>query len=673
MVFTSCIPTETVRIWREWERKSVSIGQHNGQNSGEAGSWAIYWYLCGTDLESSGGAATTDLEEMLAVKLPENIEIIIMTGGAKSWFNDVDATKLQIYRYSSEGVKLLETWPQASMGSKDTLVKFLNYCNTNYPADNRMLQFWDHGGGSLSGVCFDENFKMESLTMKKLQDALAVTSKTTNGDPLYEIVGFDACLMATIDTAATFEGYAHYMVASQDVEPFQGWDYTAFLQALANKPGMDGEELGRAICDTYFASLRGRDSLAATLSLVDLTKLKPLLEAYQRMGDESLFSATKDQQYLGTYARVAKEAENYCNSPTSGYTNMVDLGDLVSRGIKEKLFPLSGSDVLRGLNQCVIYQVTGAGRQGANGLSCFYNYGGNEREVLRFADMGTSEGFRFFYEFSIQGSLSTEAVAYMNKTSSSNPSLTPVAPGPVERIPFEDLEGHPLTLGTNGQWQLDIGSELAGGLAAVYIAQAAVLDNDVDGLLGLYGMSNDFFHDFDNGIFRANFKNDWGAIGGLPIYMEPLATSDDYDFYVSPLLINDVRYSMIIVHDLKTGVYELLGAVPPIDPETGMAGKELYQLQDGDNIWAIMYWMLRAGTYDVVTGERLVEMELGNIESYDSSMVFNMRPVSNLSEWSRDARFAVKFVMIDFNGNAYYSAPGYYQVTNGVPQPITLG
>ena len=31
----------------------------------EDGSWAIYWYLCGSDLESGGGFATNDLSELL--------------------------------------------------------------------------------------------------------------------------------------------------------------------------------------------------------------------------------------------------------------------------------------------------------------------------------------------------------------------------------------------------------------------------------------------------------------------------------------------------------------------------------------------------------------------------------------------------------------------------------
>ena len=35
-------------------------------------TWAIYWYLCGSDLESEGGFATGDLSELLEVELPED-------------------------------------------------------------------------------------------------------------------------------------------------------------------------------------------------------------------------------------------------------------------------------------------------------------------------------------------------------------------------------------------------------------------------------------------------------------------------------------------------------------------------------------------------------------------------------------------------------------------------
>ena len=62
----------------------------------EEGSWSIYWYLCGSDLESGGGFATYDLSELMEVELPENVNVVIETGGSSEWQNDVvDADHLQ--------------------------------------------------------------------------------------------------------------------------------------------------------------------------------------------------------------------------------------------------------------------------------------------------------------------------------------------------------------------------------------------------------------------------------------------------------------------------------------------------------------------------------------------------------------------------------------------------
>lgn len=83
----------------------------------EAGTWAIYWYLCGSDLESNGGFATSDLMEMMEVALPENVRVIIQTGGAKTWQNNVvDADVLQRYVYDSEGLTLVDELPPRQHG-----------------------------------------------------------------------------------------------------------------------------------------------------------------------------------------------------------------------------------------------------------------------------------------------------------------------------------------------------------------------------------------------------------------------------------------------------------------------------------------------------------------------------------------------------------------------------
>ena len=200
-------------------------------------TWAVYWYLCGSDLESQYGCATEDLSEMLEVSLPENVTVVVETGGATEWQNEtVDPSCLERYVYQDEELSFVDSVPSASMGEASTLADFLDFCSTNYPADHTAVIFWDHGSGSASGVSFDEIYDYDSLTLDEIYNAFASVYELSEENPPLDLVGFDACLMATVDTASMLSDVASYMVASEETEPGNGWYYTGWLGALAEDP-----------------------------------------------------------------------------------------------------------------------------------------------------------------------------------------------------------------------------------------------------------------------------------------------------------------------------------------------------------------------------------------------------------------------------------------------------
>ena len=85
-------------------------------------SWAIYLYLCGTDLETQAGSATADLMEIVNQSLPEGVTVVIETGGAKRWQNRmVNANYLERYACVGSKVYRLSQERPASMGDAATL------------------------------------------------------------------------------------------------------------------------------------------------------------------------------------------------------------------------------------------------------------------------------------------------------------------------------------------------------------------------------------------------------------------------------------------------------------------------------------------------------------------------------------------------------------------------
>ena len=192
-------------------------------------TWLIQWYLCGTDLETQNGAATADLQELLEVKLPANVKVLIQTGGANQWQNNaVTSGAVERYLYTSDGLERIATLSDADMGNVNTLADFVKFGKDNYQADHRIFVFWDHGGGSAVGICLDERTG-NMLSLNDLRAAFTSAYEPSADNPPFEMIGFDACLMATYDTVNTLDGLTRYVTASEEVEPGIGWNYTGWV------------------------------------------------------------------------------------------------------------------------------------------------------------------------------------------------------------------------------------------------------------------------------------------------------------------------------------------------------------------------------------------------------------------------------------------------------------
>lgn len=588
----------------------------------EAGTWAIYWYLCGSDLESNGGFATSDLMEMMEVALPENVRVIIQTGGAKTWQNNVvDADILQRYVYDSEGLTLVDELPPASMGDAATLTDFLRYCKQNYPAEKTAVLFWNHGGGSVSGAAFDERYGYDSLTLDEMQTAFGRVWEADENNPPLELVGFDTCLMATVDVAGTFAGTARYLVASEEVEPANGWDYTGWLGALAADPAMDGAALGEVICDAYYAGCQAVGTHSnATLSLTDLTRTGPLLEAYEAFGAEALAAACEDPGFFSRFARIAAQSENYGgNTREQGYTNMVDLGHMArqSTGLLQ-----TAGDVLNALEDCVLYRVSGPYRAESTGLSCYYSYNGDLNDLYGYTNVGAGQAFKYFYSYELTGQLDDNGMEYISDL---NYEELPQ----IQSLATMGWDGIPLQVDEDGVSHLTLGPEADSILAGIGFS-LYYFDEENDIML-LLGTDNDMNADWENGVFSDNFRGVWGGIDGHMVYMELCFEGEDYNLYSVPVLLNGEPYNLQVAYDFTTEEWSILGARQGIG-EAGMSDKELRLLQPGDTLTTIWYLSSYSGEdgLDAYAVEELTvtaDTSFAEMELPDGryGMVFEMR------------------------------------------------
>ena len=88
--------------------KGTVISQENGQMQisrrsrdeeipmGD-GDWTIFVYLCGSDLESDGGAASSDIEEAFAARGSGQVKVVYQTGGSNFWYQNINENRVQRY------------------------------------------------------------------------------------------------------------------------------------------------------------------------------------------------------------------------------------------------------------------------------------------------------------------------------------------------------------------------------------------------------------------------------------------------------------------------------------------------------------------------------------------------------------------------------------------------
>lgn len=571
------------------EAKDIVLSNPSGD------TWTILVYLCGTDLETDGGFASVNIQEMTLAAASDKVNVIIETGGTQQWaIGGIDPGQIQRWKVVPENIELLESQPLANMGEAKALGSFLKWGVEAYPADKYMCLMWDHGGGSVAGIAVDELHGADMLNLKELSQGLSMAGVQ------FELVGFDACLMSTMETAAALTPYARYMVASQELEPGTGWDYTAWLNALAADTTADGLAVGTTICDSFYTKCAagGTESLA-TLAVTDLSKIPELTSAFDAMAAE-MKGFTSVTEKLQPLTQAIVRAENYGgNNDSEGYTNMVDLGDLTL--CAEGVLSDSGDALLEALFEAVPYRVTGDGRQRSNGLSIYVPLAVAQGELDQYAALAATSGeyLRFLeglYDWTVPEDVVIVEPVY--PTGENTPAVQQTSVEDIETAlalnPEEYAFSFTTSLSEEGSILLDVteGAEIVSTVAFNLFYQ----DEESNSLWYL-GSDFDINQNDEGTQFRDNYRNTWTIINDNLCEMVALSFTNDYILYTVPVQVNGQPTNLRMLYHNDTAEYEVIGTWDGIDIESGMSSREVRKLQDGDFVEFIFE------AYDLTTGE----------------------------------------------------------------------
>lgn len=330
----------------------------------KANDHTVLIYICGADLESKNQLATGDIEEILKISgQPEDVNIVIETGGASSWSSKYGISSSNLERWHVENKNIVRdaSLTYASMGLTSTFQSFLEYGLKNYPANRTGVVLWNHGGG-MRGVCYDEKKNDDVLKASEVYNAVggALSNCGMSGQKL-EWIGYDACLMQVQDIAEKNSKYFNYMIASEESEAGYGWDYDTWVDDLYSKKST--ETILKAIVDGFISDNGGASSSSGdqTLSYLTLSYASAYKTAWENMAAQLLNKVTtsnrssfnsmitgsvkhfadSDYDYFCTFDAkdfVNKLAANSTFNPGSSYTNAVleAFDNLVTYSVAQK-------------------------------------------------------------------------------------------------------------------------------------------------------------------------------------------------------------------------------------------------------------------------------------------------------------------------------------------------
>ncbi len=282
--------------------------------------------------------AWKNIKQMEAIGSNENINVIVQlnTPGYQN------PTKRYVIK---NGKRLLvpadgeAPTQKLNSGSPYTLINCAAWAMKHYPADNLVINLWDHGSGVYDpgtariinssdlfrfneatnmlelnhiaeyselmyegddsdyrqngrGICFDETFK-SYMTNQDLKFALSEIQNKVLGGKKIAVLWFDACLMAMLEIANLAKDHVEYLVASEEVEFASGSNYELVLRPFVDRV-LTPQELACHIVNSFEKAYQciTRDY---TQSAMDLSGIAAV-EANVNLVAGQLLSALQDQK-----------------------------------------------------------------------------------------------------------------------------------------------------------------------------------------------------------------------------------------------------------------------------------------------------------------------------------------------------------------------------------------
>lgn len=585
-------------------------------------SWTVLLYMCGGSDETKTGATSDKLRELMSVDYPENVNVLVQTGGSKEWHTKgVYTDYVQRFEMGKDTMYLADQEMAANMGSASTLADFLKWGTSNYKADNYMVILSGKGGGAVNGAAFDEQNENDSLTLDELSYAMNSTGVTFN------IVGFDASLMGSLETASALSTCTDYMIASQEYLSRGGWDLAEAIKYICENPSADTRDICKQICDTYYAKCeKNGEEADAVMSAVDISKISALTQAFDGMAGNMLALTESFDGYVNLSSALRGAEIFGANTADEGYSNAMDMGAMAS--LARDYIGGTADALIAALNETVVYRVCGSRHTAATGLSVYYPLHADSEELQEYMSIATSGIYKEYLKKICVNCYVEDPIVTADYTSS---GAWTVYDNDLKWLEYKSILD-------NNVYSLNILGNM--GLFSDISLDVYKYDEE-SGEYAYLGEYDGCDTQWDAGIFNDNFNGKMMRLCGKAVTMRKVRSITDsdgavYELYSIPVILNGERSNIRLLRD-EGGKYEILGAWDGCD-ETGGAGTGMRPLKFNDRITPVYpVYSEDRGKTEYITGHGGMKMfgamRENNVEDGEYMLEYRMTDIYGLNRY----------------------------------------
>ncbi len=486
-------------------------------------TWTVLIYAC----SDNGGKTSRIMEELSQIKYPQNVNVVVQTGGGTDWeIEGVDGDYLQRFVMQKGSLYLKDQKQSASMGDYGVFSDFINWGMTEFEADKYMLILVGDGNGM--EVLNDQTYGGDTLNIEEMYYALSKTNT------VLDAICFDGAYMSSLEMATALSTYAKYMVASE--EKCSGFDYSALMECIIDFPDASVGEMCNEMCNAYLRKCEKEGNLEmAQLSCIDLSQMTNLNLAFDGMAHE-LLTHSQNLSALGAVTRMMEGAQRCAGS------EMVDILSLAN-ALKDVVGE-TPQNISEALSQALRHSVKGPMRSQSCGISVYYPTKTEEWTLNEYMKHSHSDNYKTFLKNTITDTkIEDEYIS----------------------TDFTDTQAW----AQYNEYALSCSSQIEGDKAVLNIAPNMQIIKNVTLNQYFYNKKSKTYFEcgstqnleclWDENTYKSALRKKIPVIKGVAVDADVVSKDGVYTIYSVNIILNERLAELFIAHNANTDKYSYIG------------------------------------------------------------------------------------------------------------------